>query len=375
MTAQKRARSNYNPYAPKNPVAETEEIVSSQHQDVPDTLEKPLEEELNMFAYGGYNTQDTSVPEHVDEPSRNTEKIEENEPTEGDGIYESNKHEHQLQAGFGSVSKVQSEPRFQPRDKTEFTEESSDDVLSPHAIPVIKPASNPNFKAFTPVPISSSEEQYDDIIENESDDEEDDAEARRLAKEAKAREAKAKESKEKKAQEEADKKEHGSSWFGWLRKENNEKKPIKAKLGHKNAFYYDEKLKRWVNKNASEEEKQQVSTPPPPPPIIKKKLEGSPKVKPRSGSVAGGAAARTAGFVAPINPLTGEPLIATNEAGESKEAVRHGSPSVTPPVNLSGKKANGLDDLISLVSAPGSQPGTRRKKKGARGYVNVMNNM
>ncbi|CUS24487.1 LAQU0S16e02828g1_1 [Lachancea quebecensis] len=372
---QKRARSNYNPYAPKNSAIETDENVTSQHQDVPQPAQKPPEEELDMFAYGGYNIRDTSVSGPSNDQSRNSGEIEMKESTEDTGVSENDEGKQRLQTDFENTSKTQVKSRFQPRDKIDFMEDRGDDLLSPHAIPVIKPASNPNFKAFTPIPALSSEEHYDDIVENESDDEEDDAEARRLAKEAEVRKAEAKENKEKHAKEEADKKQQGGSWFGWLRKENNEKKPIKAKLGHKNAFYYDEKLKRWVNKNSTEEEKQQVSTPPPPPPIIKKKLEGSPKVKPRSGSVAGGAAARTAGFVAPINPLTGEPLIATNEAGELKEAVRQSSPSVTPPVSLSGKKANGLDDLISLVNAPGSQPGTRRKKKGARGYVNVMNNM
>ncbi|TPX66692.1 hypothetical protein SpCBS45565_g04252 [Spizellomyces sp. 'palustris'] len=40
--------------------------------------------------------------------------------------------------------------------------------------------------------------------------------------------------------------------------------PKKANLGEKNAFYYDEKKKKWVNKNADAKEEQSTELPPPP---------------------------------------------------------------------------------------------------------------
>lgn len=46
--------------------------------------------------------------------------------------------------------------------------------------------------------------------------------------------------------------------------ESTPNKPIRAKLGEPNSFYYDPELKRWVNKNASAEETAKKATPPPP---------------------------------------------------------------------------------------------------------------
>lgn len=375
----RKAKSHNNSYAPKS----TESIATSAQNTLPATSD----DQLNMFAYGGYHVQDPDEP-NTEGGSPEVQGDQEDDSTTammGPEVRAESEEVRAESEEAGASSPKEplesleikgrdtsiSPPRFQPFNRKlgdDFSDESSD-RFSPHAVPVIRPASNPSFKAFTPAPLAV-EEQYDDIVENESDDEE---EIEKPAKDE-GRESESPQPKktEKKSQDAGDKKQNGGSWFGWLRKETNEKKPVKAKLGHKNAFYYDDKLKRWVNKNATEEEKQQVSTPPPPPPIIKKKLEGSPKVKPRSGSVAGGPAARTAGFLAPINPLTGDPIVV---ASEEKEPVKNSSPSVSPPVSLSGKKANGLDDIMSLVGTPGSQPSSRRKKKGGRGYVNVMTNM
>lgn len=40
--------------------------------------------------------------------------------------------------------------------------------------------------------------------------------------------------------------------------------PVKANLGEKNSFYYDEKKKRWINKNADTNEEETKELPPPP---------------------------------------------------------------------------------------------------------------
>ena len=37
-------------------------------------------------------------------------------------------------------------------------------------------------------------------------------------------------------------------WFGWIRRTDSTPKPVRAKLGEESAFYYDENLKKWVNK-------------------------------------------------------------------------------------------------------------------------------
>ncbi|AAS54692.1 AGR202Wp [Eremothecium gossypii ATCC 10895] len=245
--------------------------------------------------------------------------------------------------------------------------QNDEDTFRKDKVPVIRASSNPNFNPYTPV---ASEQYYDDVVEDESDDSEEESERKRQEKE------KEEERKREAAEKEKRKNEGGGSsrWFGWLKKDTNEKKPIKAKLGQKNNFYYDEKLKRWVNKDATEEEKQKVSTPPPPPPVVKRKMNTTPEIKPRSGSVVGGPAIRTQGAVAPVNPQDPQPCQAV--VGASSALQKQASPVKPrdPAINLTSKKANGLDDLISLTAGP-SNAVSRRKKKPGRGYVNVLNNL
>ncbi|SCU94855.1 LANO_0E08416g1_1 [Lachancea nothofagi CBS 11611] len=370
-------KSSHNPYAPTKSQSDLDNHGTLKLMD--DTNQEASQEELNMFSYGGYNVQETFAPE------AQADKFDDGKAAKHFNQYNvegTSNLEHSI-CPVQDLTPIEEkiptpalEPRFQPVSSKKLSlsisSEEGDKLFSSISAPVIRPSSNPSFKPFTPA-APAAEEYYDDIVENESDEDEEATEAAKVkkAEEAKKAEAKAKK-REERDKDERDKSQHGPSWFGWLRKETNEKKPVKAKLGHQNTFYYDDKLQRWINKNATEEEKQQVSTPPPPPPIIKKKAEGSPKVKPRTGSIAGGAAARTAAFVPPTNPLSKDPISA---AGLEKDTSNSGSPSVSPSVSLSGKKANGLEDLMSLVGNAGSQTGTRRKKKGTRGYVNVMNNM
>lgn len=54
-------------------------------------------------------------------------------------------------------------------------------------------------------------------------------------------------------------------WFSWIRRSDSTPKPVRAKLGEENAFYYDENLKKWVNKRAGAEAATGPSVPPPPP--------------------------------------------------------------------------------------------------------------
>lgn len=280
---------------------------------------------------------------------------------------------------------------------------------------------------------------YDDIVEEDEENENQNpnnealliekklAAAREKAEKERQRKESANKKKEAENTNKSDKKAQESGWFGWLKANNNsnEKKAIKAKLGQKNQFYYDEKLKRWVNKNASDEEKkaieEEANTAPPPPPVIKKKSL-MPETKPRSGSILGGPTQRTMGVMPPKNPITGESLIPEIEpdrasfnkpnmgsivvqtvAEENEDDINnkksHGSSAVPTPgpgrlssnasnVNLTSS-ATGLDDLLSL-GAPGpasggppsnigsriGTPGTsRRAKKANRGYVNVMDHM
>ncbi|EDO16875.1 hypothetical protein Kpol_1024p29 [Vanderwaltozyma polyspora DSM 70294] len=232
---------------------------------------------------------------------------------------------------------------------------------------------------------------YDDIVEDESEDEEERElqERKRMEEEMvrkkeeqemKKREEEAKKEKElerereKKSKEKQDKEQSKQGgWFKWLKKDPNEKKPIKAKLGHKTTFYYDENLKRWVNKNATEEENQRLDTPPPPPPIVKRKIvEPEPPLNVHmspSSSVRSQMSIPAGGILETLSPVPQKINVSSGIPSGPASPV---AGTVLPPnVTLSGKKASGLDDLLSLSQNPPAG-GAKKKKRGGRGYVNVM---
>lgn len=201
-------------------------------------------------------------------------------------------------------------------------------------------------KVHTITSIAENDETYDDFVEDEDSDDEDGASNAVAQKPVK-------EDKKPEQQKQKQKDTGGSGWFGWLKKGDDKGPTVhRAKLGEESSFVYDEKLKRWVNKNAAPEENEAIAKPPPPP-IIKKKP--STIGKPRSGSVSDS-----------LSPVSGGPVSATPSLS---------SASGGPPRPAGGPPKPSLanaSDLDSLLSAGGS---TRRKKKGGRGYVNVMNTM
>ncbi|QHS76649.1 COPII coat assembly protein SEC16 [Saccharomyces paradoxus] len=260
-----------------------------------------------------------------------------------------------------------SENRFSPIKKAEVVEKDTFE-------PTIRKAATNQYRAFKP--LESDVDKYNDVIEDESDDDNVSSDEAKKRKEENMNVNMKNESKS--SNKDMDDKSNG--WFGWLKKDTSDKKVYKAKLGHKNTLYYDEKLKRWVNKDATEEEKQKIieTSAPPPPPIVKRK-DGGPKTKPRSGPINNSMPPINATSVIPNNPITGEPLpIKTSPSSAGPHPDNSPSPSSPIPrasgINLTGKKANGLDDLLSLAGGP-KPASTRRKKKTARGYVNVMDNI
>lgn len=152
-----------------------------------------------------------------------------------------------------------------------------------------------------------------------------------------------------------------SKWFKWLGSKNDDKpKPVRAKLGVKSSFYYDDKLQRWINKDIPLEEQTKPKGPPPPPMLKKKTTED---LKPPAMSK-------------PLPPLTQQAPLPSrrDEVPQSIGSTPKGVPP-TPPAGTPSSKPSvasaGLDDLLSLGSA---RQGTgRRPKRGTRrGYVNVL---
>lgn len=217
--------------------------------------------------------------------------------------------------------------------------------------------------------------QYNDEVEDDSDEDED-----------KETIATKKDTETKKKVEKNNSGSQKAGWFSWLKKDPNEKKVVKAKLGHQNNFYYDEKLKRWVNKNATEEEKKkmQEAAAPPPPPIVKRKdtaVKTTPRPSfshPNTNSLSSAPSGPPPGVILPVNPLSSKLMNqASNNISASTSTESSTTPKLPPsisssqPVNLAGKVSNGLDDILNISAVTTA---SRRKKKPGRGYVNVMEN-
>ncbi|KAK6200047.1 Sec23-binding domain of Sec16-domain-containing protein [Scheffersomyces amazonensis] len=230
---------------------------------------------------------------------------------------------------------------------------------------------------------------YVPMIEEDEEDEEDGdvevAKQRKLEQEAKAKaEAEAEAAKkaklaseeaQRKAEEAASKRkptateggENSNGWFsGWLGKDDGKPKAIRAKLGKtQNPFYYDEKLKRWIDKSRPIEE-QQAPTGPPPPPASKK-----PRITTSSTT---GASAPPPGSGAPPPP-GGVPSSSVPPSGALGTTPGAPPTSGPPPSSNSSTRslANaGLDDLLSLGGTSSVGGGRKPKRGGRRTYVNVM---
>lgn len=138
---------------------------------------------------------------------------------------------------------------------------------------------------------------------------------------------------------------------GWLsrlrgRKQDDKPKPIKAKLGQESTFYYDDELKRWIDKSRPLEEQIKELAPPPPP--MKKKV--APKAAPKASS-----------------PEAGKPPAPSENNSEAPSAAKGPTPRAARAAPRGNLANANLDDLLSLSS--GAPAGGRKQK---RRYVNVL---
>ncbi|KAK3359766.1 Sec23-binding domain of Sec16-domain-containing protein [Lasiosphaeria hispida] len=194
-----------------------------------------------------------------------------------------------------------------------------------------------------------------------------------------------------------------TSWFGAGAKKEaqevaaNPNKPIRAKLGEANSFYYDPEQKRWVNKNASPGENEAKKVAPPPPKGMPRNASSS-SLPPRStnsspapplGSLGptsnpdGGRASAPPGGPPrstmtpppsslgpssdtnlPGPPMLGPPPMIRSVSNTS--TASGGMPS-RPPTSLS--HSSSIDDLLSAAGP--RKAGAKKPRKSAR-YVDVM---
>lgn len=323
---------------------------------------------VDMFSFGGYTPAppvSPSVKETVDDAIKsdvkdkvNEEEAHDNEVQETDyksEFSESKSEENNFVPTYKPPTQVGVKGRKSP---VQSEIKLADMFTPPTGFPSAsnRPAVSSPIHQFTEEKryyAQDTGEYYDDVIDEDSDD--DSAEAARKANEEKKKleeEKKRKEEEEKKKKEEAKKKDsnrgsEGGRWFGWLGKSKNDDKPkpIKAKLGEENSFYYDEKLKRWINKKAPLEEQLAASKPPPPP------------------------AMKKANTVSAI-PNTGEHHTGTPVGPPTPSSIsKPPTPGTGPPISKAAKK-DGIDDLLTMSTAVSARKNGRRGPR--RGYVDVM---
>ncbi|BGP16572.1 hypothetical protein JCM10213_000516 [Rhodosporidiobolus nylandii] len=143
------------------------------------------------------------------------------------------------------------------------------------------------------------------------------------------------------------------SWLGgWFKREaspaNQGPGPIKAKLGEEKSFYYDEKLKRWVNKGSKGAEETPAAIVPPPraataspsramrngPPRFMSETPPLPPMPPRSSTMGPpplSRSATSADLRAPPPPSSGPPSRPPSASGAARPPARGGASSKRKP--------------------------------------------
>jgi hypothetical protein len=166
--------------------------------------------------------------------------------------------------------------------------------------------------------------------------------------------------KKKEAEKKVEQTKANSGWFSWLRKSEDSNKPkaIRAKLGEESSFYFDEDLKRWVNKKAPHESQKAAVPPPPPKAKAASKTMSVPSTIP-SGGPPNAIPSPSPGLASTAPSGTSTPDVpALPGIGASAKLP------AKPPVATTG----GLDDL--LAAAPSGKKAARRNARSR--YVDIV---
>ncbi|DAA76675.1 TPA_exp: putative COPII vesicle coat protein Sec16 [Trichophyton benhamiae CBS 112371] len=165
-------------------------------------------------------------------------------------------------------------------------------------------------------------------------------------------------------------------WFtGWFGKRDPSASggPIRAKLGEQSSFYFDEDLKRWVNKKDPNSATSSTSALPPPP---KGSAAGSRSASaeqrpPTSASVASAPDAVPIPLARQLSAQGGP----NSPYGSAPPPSSLGVPGGTPPLTPSSRPGTALSHASSiddLLSAPTSKKGGTLKGRKKGRYVDVM---
>ncbi|KAK4159345.1 putative COPII coat assembly protein sec-16 [Cladorrhinum sp. PSN259] len=190
------------------------------------------------------------------------------------------------------------------------------------------------------------------------------------------------------------------SWFGAGKKEaaaqdlnsGAPNKPIRAKLGEANSFYYDPELKRWINKNGNSEDNAKKATLPPPK-SAPRSASSSPSLAPSAGPPMGGGPdagrasappggpprAASANFTPPPSAGLGPSVSESNLGGSLPpppgpvamlRSASNTSTASAPPASRPLSNSSSIDDLLGAAGP--RKAGAKKPRKSAR-YVDVMN--
>jgi hypothetical protein len=260
----------------------------------------------------------------------------------------------------------------------------------------------PSYQPYEPEPDQPSDDEAAPKPKKKSfmDDDDDDGFAQRAAQMKKAQaDREADEAFKKAAEADAarDKSKgsdkRNSGWLsGWFKKEGAEGQqqqgPIRAKLGEENSFYYDENLKKWVNKKAGTDAATPTPATAPPPRAGPPSRPASTVTGPPSRVASGSLPMRPPtsnsmyGSTPPIGGAGGLPSGPPSRVGTpgggvpiplpaAVSALNPGTPPSRPSTTMS---ADSLDDILGGPPGPrkGGAAGAAKNKKKGRGYIDVM---
>ncbi|KAJ5889687.1 hypothetical protein N7504_010497 [Penicillium tannophilum] len=180
----------------------------------------------------------------------------------------------------------------------------------------------------------------------------------------------------KRGEQQAQKKGWFGGWFGGAAKKDADSSgggPIKAKLGEESSFYYDNDLKKWVNKKDPNSSASVRATPPPPRSSAPPSRTSSGSMPPPPAPMSAASGSRPQSSSSDAANLSSSPAFPGLAVPPPmpRSVSTSGAISSTPPRPTSSlSHAQSIDDLLGAPSARKGANTVRGKKKGR--YVDVM---
>ncbi|KAJ5936124.1 hypothetical protein N7454_005422 [Penicillium verhagenii] len=180
----------------------------------------------------------------------------------------------------------------------------------------------------------------------------------------------------KRGDQQAQKKGWFGGWFGGAAKkeaDNSGGGPIRAKLGEESSFYYDNDLKKWVNKKDPNSSAAVRATPPPPRSSAPPSRASSGSMPPPPAPMSVASSSRPQSSSSDVQNFSSSPAFPGLSVPPPlpRSVSTSGAMSSTPPRPTSSlSHAQSIDDLLGAPTARKGGNNPRGRKKGR--YVDVM---